>query len=38
VVAAAPCAGGELVAYALWPSRERWIEAGAQPSANLEAK
>jgi quinol monooxygenase YgiN len=28
---------GELVAYAVWPSRERWEQAGKQPSVNAEA-
>ena len=30
-------ADGELVAYAVWPSREAWEEAGKLPSANPEA-
>jgi len=28
---------GELVAYAVWPSRQAWEAARAQPSANPEA-
>jgi heme-degrading monooxygenase HmoA len=30
-------AEGELVAYAVWPSRERWSEARGEPSANPAA-
>jgi len=28
---------GELVAYAVWPSRQQWEAAGQQPSANPAA-
>ena len=28
---------GELIAYAAWPSRESWAEAGRFPSSNPEA-
>jgi heme-degrading monooxygenase HmoA len=28
---------GELIAYAVWPSRQAWEAAGTQPSADPEA-
>ena len=29
---------GEVVAYAVWPSRDTWVEARKLPSANPEAE